>query len=172
MSYTTMVYQVDSGKIEQLWGSKNRVFLDEFMVKYKKDIEEQANWFQIETHDYRDCLLDIINGEITKDQKYNYVYGYLYQMMCVDFGEQIERDDFLSYLSEVTDGDFKVFIPIPSSNDWPDIYSVKHSELDKAKILFIDNAPDYEMGDIYVDEINYVFKAASENNKDLVFINH
>lgn len=173
MSYSTMVYQVDSEKIEKLWGSKNTSFLDAFMVKHKDDIEEQADWFEVEPQIYQDCLADIINGTITKDKEYNHIYGYLYQMMCLDFGEQIERDDFLSYLSEVTDGGFKVFIPIPTPNDWPDIYSVKFNDLEKSKYLFLNAAPDYILEDTtYTDEVKYVFKTAQDNKKDLVFINH
>jgi len=168
-----MVYLVDSEKIEQLWGSKSTTFVDAFLVKHKGDIEEQAGWFDVKPQIYQDCLADIVNGTITKDKEYNHIYGYIYQMMCLDFGEQVERDDFLTYLSEVTDGDFKVFIPIPAPSDWPDIYSVKFNELEKAKELFLNEAPDYISEDsVYIDEVKYVFKMAMDNNKNLVFINH
>ncbi len=167
-----MAFQVDASKIAELWGSKNTEFLDDFMAKHKGDIEEGANWFEIEPQVYRDCLADIINGAITRDETHHYIYGYIYEMMCRDFGEQIEREEFLSYLSEVTDGNFKAFIPIPASNDWPDIYSIKFNQLEEAKDFFLKNAPDYAAETNYIDEISYIFKITSDRNKDLVFINY
>jgi len=172
MSYNTMVFQVDSGKIAALWGSNNNAFLEGFMVKHKDDIEEGMDWHEVGLEVYRNCLADIINGVITADKAHHFIYGYLYEMLCRDFGEQIEREEFLSYLSEVTDGDFKVFIPIPAPENWPDIYSVKVDELAKARDLFLNNAPDYVATTDYVDEVNYLFKTAFDNKQGLVFINY
>lgn len=93
-------------------------------------------------------------------------------MLCRDFGQQIDRTEFLSYLSDVTDGAFKAFIPIPGPNDWPETYSIKYQDLEKEKKLFLEGPPPEVADDFYIGEINYIFTTAADHKKDLVFISY
>ena len=168
MSYNVVAYQVDENKIASVFGSEDDAFLDRFLSKYKNEIEEQEDDF--ETQSYTAHLSKIINGELSDDQD-NYIYGYLYEMLCQEFGELIEHDAFLSCLDEIIEDNHKAFIPLPENEDWPEFYSIPFQALALGRQTFL-NAQAYANDANYIKVVNLIFDTALKNKKDLVFLGY
>lgn len=89
MSYNTMAFVVDAEKIEQLWGSKSTQFVDNFINKHEGDIEDGADWFDVEPQLYHQCLRDIVNGEITQDDEYAHITGIFMKCCAVTLDSKL-----------------------------------------------------------------------------------
>jgi len=172
MSYNVIAYQVDKIKIKEIWGSNNNEFSDYFLNKYKVDIEEQLSWFEIEEDIYKNCLNDLIKGKITQEPDLNYIFGYIYEMLCQEFGEMIKHADFLSILEGVTEDNYKAFIPIPKNEDWPEFYSVEFENIENSRKLFLDVNEEYAKKVDYINQVNLIFNTALKNKKDIVFFGY
>lgn len=172
MGYNVIAYEVDKSKIEALWGSQNDDFAVYFLDKYEAEIEDLADGFEIETIAFKICIEDIIRGKISQTSELNYIYGYVYELLCQEFGNAVEPDDFLCYLDEATDENHKAFIPIPANSDWPEFHSVEHTDLEKRKGSFKDHARQYELDDYYFESVDLIFNQALLNKKDLVFFGY
>jgi len=172
MSYNVIAYQVDTQKIKEVWGSNDENLLNHIFTKYKKDIEEQSECFEVSIELYKSYLKNIIKGEINTPSENNYIYGYLYELICREYGKFIGEECFLSYLSEVVDDNHLAFIPIPSNQDWPEFHSVLNADLEKTRELFLNNQEEHAKEDYYIDEVNLIFNTATRNKKDLVFFGY
>jgi len=169
MSYNVIAYQVNSAKIQSIWGSNDLEFVDTFLIQYSDKIEDLVDELGEEDNNlYKTCLIDIVKGEITHCAN-DYIYGYLYELICQKFGEIIESDEFMSYLEDVTPYNHKAFIPIPKNDDWPEFYSVYFNELENTRKSFLGLAKDYAKEDYFLEEINNIFDTAIKNKMDLVF---
>jgi hypothetical protein len=171
MSYNVFAYQVNSEKIKSIWGSNDMVFLDLLLSEYKDEIEEQLEWFDLDIDTYKAYLNDIIKAKITNNDN-NYIYGYLYEFLCLKFGTIIESDEFMSYLEDVTEDNHKAFIPIPKNDDWPEFYSIYFNDLEDARQKFMNNKNEYAKEDYYIEEVNKIFDLAVKNKNDLVFFGY
>ena len=172
MGYNVVAYQVDKNKIKEIWGSNNSEFIDYFLNKYQVNIEEQLDSFEIEENIYKSCLKDLVKGEITQESDLNYIYGYIYEMLCLEFGKEIEHDEFLSHLEEITEDIYKAFIPIPENDDWPEFYSVEFENIENSRKLFLDTDEEYAKEEYYIEEVNLIFDTALKNKKDIVFFRY
>lgn len=173
MSYNIQAITVDSKKIKSVWGSRNEVFLSKFMKKNKKYFKESAEDFDIDKSVYEECMRDIINGELRKELvEFHFIYGYLYELLCLKFGKYVKHECFLSFLFEVTDNRYKAFIPIPKGSDWPEFYSIEYDNLEEGREMFLNNKEPHAKEEYYIDAVNMIFNKALKKKKDLVFIGY
>lgn len=171
MSYNVIAYQVDAEKVKAVWGSKDQQFLDRFLSKYRDEIAEQEE--QLDVKGYAACMANIINGTSSaEDDEDNFIYGYLYEMLCQEFGEMVRHDDFLDIMEDVTPSNHKAFIPIPKNDDWPEFYSVPLEELEQGRQVFLGSDEPYTKETSYIQTVNFIFDTAVQNHKALVFFGY
>ncbi|WP_121965444.1 hypothetical protein [Myroides sp. N17-2] len=174
-------YLTDKKKIQDLYGSGNLSLYEELYTALKAELDDLDGDFEDELEEHnistKDILLDIIKGQ-TKYPVLAFMYGYVYEKLCQHYGEYFSppNDEYSTpyYYDIAKEQEYKAFIPIPFSDDFPVIYSIAVEDLDKEIIPFIHNARrrsqmNKETCDLEQEDFQYAFEYAKAEHKDLVF---
>ncbi len=178
MGYYVQSYLTDSSEIRKLYGSKNKELLASLLHELSEDLNNLNQYFSEELGDDKNSqkiLTDIINGEV-RFPKLAFMYGYVYEKLCDYYGEQVfpPNDEYSTdYYWSINKETYKAFVPIPFSNDFPEIYSILTTELQEEKERFlaptkIRNVEDEDV-ESAKEDFKYIFEEALKKNKDLVF---
>lgn len=177
MGYYISSYLTDANKVKSIFGSKDILLFEELKTKLSDNLEELNDNFEDEFEEEQnseEVLRDIINGEI-RFPNLNFLYGYIYVLLCETFGEQFftDADEISAEYFWFVSPDNSAFIPILFSDDFPQIVSIPKEDLITQKKFFIDtqHTPDYR--DEYSEDIKAfeeIFDAAMKANKDLVLV--
>lgn len=172
MSSDVIAYQVDKSKIEAAWGCQDPNLANRLLIKYESDIGDYLDEIDVSSDVFQAHLNDMIAGRMSESEE-QFLYSYIYELLCQEYGELLETESFMCYLEEATSCRMKTFFPVPEDEDsgW-EIYSVTYEELESARAMFLNNPEDYAQEDYYVDEINTIFDTACENKKALVFLGY
>lgn len=95
------------------------------------------------------------------------IHGDVYEKICSHYGKQIYHAENLWQLDSQS-----TFVPIPLSDDFPYIISIPVVELENKRREYTslhegDGIGDYDYGQ-EMDDLNFIFDAASEAQKDLM----
>lgn len=89
MSYSFVPYAVDLSKIERLVGSGSERRLKQFLKKLGEGADENQGYGLT----WGEVLRHLVLGE-PYDKKDGSKYGYTIQFFCMQFGEELSRDNF------------------------------------------------------------------------------
>lgn len=177
MSYSIIAYAVDAEKIKRIWNSKDESILEDLITEFNNELLDFDGWFELENPANSSAVLtDIINGQI-KHPDLKYLYGYIYELLCMKYGKRIEPHDseiYLQYLDEV-DSTYSAFIPIPFSDDFPHVLSIANDDLEMEREKFLTtkiNGYNEEDMEVYINDFKEIFNYAIDNEKDLVLFNY
>ncbi len=173
MGYSVQSYLVESAKIKQLYGSKDKVLLSTLLEKFEDKLEDLNATF---CDDAQKILADIINGEV-RFPELAFMYGYVYEFLCEYFGKKIfppnEEYSSFYYWSIPNKETYKAFIPIPFSDDFPEIYNIAETdlEMEKQNFLSVSQIDGINEEDLQIEKesFEFAFDKALEQKKDLVF---
>lgn len=171
MGSNVWAYQVDAKKIKEKWESNDDGFIEYFFKKYYEVIDEQIYLFEITESVYKEHISNILKGN-TPRTKDSYIYGYIYELLCEEYGEMIEHDDFISYLEDITDNCHLAFIPIPKNRDFPQFYSIYNQDLEVVRNEILNNDEEYLKDSNFINTVNLIFDTALKTNKDVVFFGY
>lgn len=155
MGYGTQLYGVDLAKLRDFYGSKNEATLAAIFESMAEQIADINDRFEDRIDDFdddwpmtEDVLAEICAGNCIFDNAAP-VYGYVLEILCRYFGEDILDDDLgplkmHPYKSALLED--KVPIPIPTSHDFPGIGFIDPVDVSKELALVESTAkPDDEM---------------------------
>lgn len=178
MNYSVVSYLTDSTEIKKVYGSKNKALLATLLEHFSDELDTLNEDFKNDldkNENAQEILKDIINGEI-RFPEIAFMYGYVYEKICDYYGELVlPPNDELStgYYWDVPKQTYKAFIPIPFSDDFPEVFSIQHTDLKTNKerflALFDREDVDEETFRIEKEDFEFIFNQAMEENKDLVF---
>jgi hypothetical protein len=178
MSYSVVSYLTDSNEIKKLYGSKDKELLASLLNELSEELDNLNDDFEDDISDDKnsqEVLTDIINGE-TRFPELAFMYGYVYEKLCGHYGEEIipPNDEFsTNYYWAVPKQTYKAFIPIPFSSDFPEIYSIPTTGLQKEKDKFLALKKRDGIDEDYLkmekEDFEFTFDKAIEDKKDLVF---
>lgn len=178
MSYSVLSYLTDSAEIKKVYGSRNKKLLATLLDEFSEDFDILNEDFENDldkNENAQEILEDIIDGEI-RFPEIAFMYGYVYEKICEYYGELIfPPNDELStgYYWDVPKQTYKAFIPIPFSDDFPEIFSIENKDLKSNKERFLSlfdrEDVDEETFRIEKEDFEFIFNQAMEENKDLVF---
>ncbi len=171
MDYSVHAYLTDAKKIGAVFGSKSASVFEEIKAKYNKELEFYNDAFEDDITPQKDVfavLSDIVEGRITCPEL-DFLYGYVYELICKFYGKIIHSAPGLWHFDERS-----AFIPIPLSKEFPYIISIPASELENRKLKYMALKKGQGIGDYdyeqEMDELNYIFDEAIEAQKDLVIM--
>lgn len=178
MGYYVQSYLTNANAIKQLYGSKDNYQLTTLFKKMADDLDELDTYFADEISNdknAREVLKDITNGE-TRFSELAFMYGYVYEKLCKYYGKHIlpPNDEYsTNYYCEIPKDVYKSFIPIPFSDDFPEMYSISIDELRLEKERFLALTTREGVDDEYLEsekkDFEFIFDKAIKENKDLVF---
>ena len=178
MGYNVTSYLTKSSEIKKLYGSRDQKLLTTLLHDLSEELESLNNDFDYEFNENEDSqqiLTDIINGEV-RFPELAFMYGYVYELLCKYYGKTVlppNKEYSTTYYWEIPKSPYKAFIPIPFSDDFPEVYSIEVNNLEKEKDLFLSlierNGIDNEGLNIEKEDFRFIFEEAIEQNKDLVF---
>lgn len=171
MSYSVYAYLTDADKVEKTFGSHDMKQLNQLTVALKKQFDELNNYFGMQKDSVKDVyavLADIIMGDI-RFAEIAYMYGYVYEKICMYYGRMIYNAENLWQLDKQS-----AFIPIPFSDDFPYIISIPVSQLEAKKKQYTALKEGQGIGDYdyeqEMDDLKFIFDEAIEAQKDLVIM--
>lgn len=171
MDYSVHAYLTDAKKIEAVFGSKSASVLEEIKAKYNKELEFCNDTFGDDITSQKDAftaLHDIVEGKITCPGP-DFLYGYVYELICRFYGKIIYSAPGLWHFDERS-----TFIPIPPCKEFPYIISIPASELENRKRKYTALKKGQGIGDYdyeqEMDDLNFIFDEAIEVQKDLVIM--
>lgn len=179
MGYYVTSYLTDSSEIKKLYGSKDEIKLKRLLTDLSEELNSLNEDFDYEltgNENSQEILTDIINGEI-RFHNLAFMYGYVYEQLCIYYGKIIDppnEEYSTAYYWEIPKKkSYKAFIPIPFSNDFPEIYSIDKNNLQTEKDLFLSitkrDGIDEDYLNIEKEDFRFIFDEAITQNKDLVF---
>ena len=171
MDYSVHAYLTDAKKIEAVFGSKSGSVLEEIKAKYHRDLECCNDTFEDDITPQKDAftvLSDIVRGRITCPEL-DFLYGYVYELVCKFYGKAIYSAPGLWSFAERS-----TFVPIPQNKGFPYIISIPASELESRKQKYKVLKKGQGIGDYdyeqEMDDLNFIFDEAVEAQKDLVIM--
>lgn len=169
MSYSVIAYLIDAEKVSSVYGSEKEVLYEKLKTKLHEDLERLDNLpgaNSLKGYDAKAILKDIIEGVI-RHPEMAYMYGYVYEQLCAYYGELIYSNENLWELDKQS-----AFIPIPFSEDFPHIISIKKECLEEKKAAYLSLEKGKGIGDYDYEEemedLEDIFDTAIEKQKDLV----
>ena len=169
MSYYVHAYLVDADKVKAVYGSHDMDLLSHLSSSLKEKLDNLNNYFRSKISPLEDAnivLSNIVNGERCSPHM-AFMYGYVYEIICEYYGRIIYNAENLWQLDEQS-----TFIPIPLSNDFPYIISIPMSELENKKQQYTALEAGNGIGDYdyeeEMDDLNFIFDEAIEDQKDLI----
>lgn len=173
-----MSYLTDAEKVKSFYGSKDAAALEELYKALQEDFESLDDFFDGSSEGWqpaREILTDIINGEI-RFPKLGYMYSYVYEQLCAYFGGQVfpPGEEYSTVYYYEIEKQPTAFIPIPFSNDFPEVYSISKDKLATEKERFlqvqkIDGINDAGL-QMEKDDFAFIFDKAIAEQKDLLFM--
>lgn len=171
MSYSVYAYLTEADKVKSVHGACDDGLLNRLKASLKKELDDLNNCFGDSLNTEKNAyavLADIVNGEI-RFPEIAFMYGYVYEKICSCYGKQIYHAENLWQLDSQS-----TFVPIPLSDDFPYIISIPVPELENKRREYTslqegDGIGDYDYGQ-ETDDLNFIFDAAGEAQKDLVIV--
>ena len=179
----TQSYLTDATKVIAVFGSKDQELLAELTKKLSKQFDELNDWFEDEItseNNAQEILKDIVNGEI-RFPNLGYMYSYVYEKIVEHYGKiffptNMEYNEYSTnyYWDVPKEETYKAFMPIPFSDDFPEVYSIEKENLKAEKALFLSvtkrsDDVDEDYLKIEKEGFEFAFDKAISKNKDLVF---
>ncbi|ARS42233.1 hypothetical protein CA265_22260 [Sphingobacteriaceae bacterium GW460-11-11-14-LB5] len=178
MSYSVQCYLCEAIKIKELYASKNQASFEKLSRALSEELNGLDNDFEDEIDsrkNAKEILRDFINGEV-RFPDLAFMYGYVYEKICEYYGELISppSGDFsTAYYWSLNKETYKIFVPIPTPEDFPEIYSISTSELLNESYRFLSGPKRENIDQEYLEsekeDFRFAFDKAIQQNKDLVF---
>ncbi len=177
MSWYINSFVTDAGKVQKVWGCKNKLFFEKALLKLKNSLDDLDYEYE-DIVDFeknaKSVLLDIVNGKISyKDLGVLYIH--VYEELCGIFGEQIycPNDEYSVPYFKALQLQQAAFLEIPTPKGPPFVHSILNKDLKIAKEYFLGMTKPEDMDEkTFAQEQGdyaFAFDKAMQDGLDLVF---